>query len=288
MSPLPTDLRALLKSFGPSSEPEVNKASKAAFAPIIESGPAVRESRDVSYGDHERQKLDIYHPVGAATGALVLYVPGGGFTGGDKRQDENFFGNVGRFFARHGVACVTMNYRLAPEFPWPSAAQDIQSAVRWVKAHAQEIGGDPSRLIVFGHSAGAAHVASYVFDPDLRGADEIAATILGSGVYVLRASEMRANVAKYFGNDESSFTRRSALSHVQGTRVPVLLAVAEYDPIPLATPTFELAAELTRRDGHPPRFLRLDDHNHFSYICSIGTRDERFSKPVLDFVLNGG
>ena len=288
MSPLPKDVRLLLKSFGPSADLQVNKASKEAFVQLIEPGPAVRETFDVAYGDHPRQRLDIYRPIADGPAPIVLYVPGGGFTGGDKRQDEHFFGNLGRFFARNGVACLTMNYRLAPDFPWPSAAQDIQHVVRWIKANAGQWGGDGARLTVFGHSAGAAHVASYVFDPDLRGADEIAATVLSSGLYLLRASEMRPNVAQYFGTDATTFARRSAISHVAGSRIPVLLSVAAYDPTALATPTFDMAAELTRRDGHPPPILRLDDHNHFSYICGVGTRDTRFSAPLLDFVLRSG
>jgi len=288
MSPLPEDLRALLKSFGASADPAVNKASKAAFVPLIEAGASVRESLDVAYGDHPRQLLDIYHPNAPGPCPIVLYVPGGGFTGGDKRQDQHFFGNVGRFFARNGVACVTMNYRLAPEFTWPSAGEDIKAVVQWIKVNAGLVGGDGEEITVFGHSAGAAHVASYIFDPDLRGADDVAATVLGSGLFVLRPSEMRPNVIQYFGNDEATFSRRSALSHVAGTKIPVLLSVAEYDPTPLAAPAFELACELTRRDGHPPQFLRLDDHNHFSYICGIGTKDERFSAPLLDFVKRCG
>ena len=131
-------------------------------------------------------------------------------------------------------------------------------------------------------------MASYIFDPDLRGDLDVAATVISSGLYVLRTSEMRPNVAQYFGNDEATFARRSAVSHVVGTKIPVMLTVAELDPVPLSTPTFEMAIALTRRDGHAPRLLRLDDHNHFSCICSIGTADTRFSAPLLDFVRSSG
>ncbi|MFZ9500686.1 MAG: alpha/beta hydrolase [Beijerinckiaceae bacterium] len=286
---LPAHIRDAIQSMGAGAEPELNKKTKAMFAPLIEAGEDVQARLDVAYGAHPRQQLDVYLPKEAVKGApIAIYIPGGGFTGGDKRQDATFFGNVGRFFARRGVIGVTANYRLAPEFTWPSAAQDVKAAVAWVKAHAAELGGDPARVTLFGHSAGAAHAASYVFDPDLRGHEEIAAAVLASGLYVLRASEMRPNVAQYFGSDETTFERRSAVSHVANTRIPVMVSVAELDPTPLATPGFELARALTRRDGHPPRFLRLDDHNHFSCICSIGTQDERFSGPLLDFVKSAG
>ena len=285
---LPADIRAAIQAMGASAEPELNKKTKAMFAPLIEAGADVETQLDVAYGAHPRQQLDLYRAKGAKRAPIAIYIPGGGFTGGDKRQDATFFGNVGRFFARRGVIGVTANYRLAPDFAWPCAAQDVKAAIAWLKAHAEEFGGDPARVTLFGHSAGAAHAASYLFDPELRGHEEVAAAVLASGLYVLRASEMRPNVAQYFGSDETTFERRSAVSHVAGTKIPVLVSVAELDPTPLATPGFELARALTRRDGHPPRFLRLDDHNHFSCICSIGTQDERFSAPLLDFVTAAG
>ncbi len=288
MTGLPKDIRDALQSWGVGAEPALNQKTKAAFVPLLEKVEGVTETLDIAYGDHARQKVDVYAAPGLKDAPVCIYIPGGGFTGGDKRQDGNFFGNVGRFFASRGVLAVTANYRLAPEFKWPSAGQDLKTVVAWVKANAASFGGDPGRITLFGHSAGAAHVASYIFDPDLRGDLDVTATVISSGLYVLRASEMRPNVAQYFGNDEATFERRSAVSHVAGTTIPVMLTVAELDPVPLSTPTFEMAIALTRRDGHAPRLLRLDDHNHFSCICSIGTADTRFSGPLLDFVRSSG
>jgi acetyl esterase/lipase len=284
MTSLPPDIRAALQSMGAGAEPALNQKTKAMFVALIEPVDGITQTFDQPYGDHPRQRIDVYSTPALKDAPVCIYIPGGGFTGGDKRQDDHFFGNVGRFFASQGVLGVTANYRLAPDFAWPSAGQDLKRVVAWVRENARRYGGDPSRITIFGHSAGAAHVASYVFDPDLRGDLDVSRAVLSSGLYVLRASEMRPNVAQYFGNDEATFERRSALSHVAGTTIPVLLTVAELDPVPLSTPTFEMAIALTRRDGHAPRLLRLDDHNHFSCICSIGTRDTRFSAPLLDFV----
>ena len=278
------DVWRSIHEMGPSAEPAINKATKSMFAPLIESGDGVNQELDIPYGEHPRHRLDIYRTSTLARAPVALYVPGGGFTGGDKRQDATFFGNVGRFFAKRGVVGVTMNYRLAPEFTWPTAAQDIKSAMGWIKSNIGPFGGDPACVILFGHSAGAAHAASYLFDPDLDGASEVRAAVLASGLYVLRTSELRPNVAQYFGSDEATFGRRSAITHVARTKIPVFLSVAEFDPVALATPTFELAAALTRRDGRPPPILRVDGHNHFSYVSSIGSPDERFSSRLLDFV----
>lgn len=284
MSPMPEKIRRALREMGPGATLEMNVQSKAMFASLVEPVEGVVERLDQPYGAHPRQQFDLYAKPETKGAPIVIYIPGGGFSGGDKRQDETYFRNVGRFFASKGLVAITANYRLSPEVSWPAGSQDLATLVAHVKAHAAEFGGDAKRIVIFGHSAGAAHVASYVFDPDLRGHEEVAGAVLASGLYVLRTEEMRPNVAQYFGEDETTFARRSALSHVPGTKVPVLLSVAEFDPISLATPTFEMAIALTKRDGAPPPVLRLDDHNHFSCICGIGTKDERFSGALLDFI----
>lgn len=285
MSPMPEPIRKALREWGAGAGLELNVNTKALFAPLLPGGGGVTQELDIAYGGHARQKLDVYHCADGGSGkTIVLYIPGGGFTGGDKRPDEYFFSNVGRYFAGRGMVCAAANYRLAPEFVWPSGAQDVQGAVRFLKAHAARFGGDPRRVFVFGHSAGAAHAASYLFDPDIRGGDEVIGGALVSGAYAVRAAEMRPNVAQYFGSDESVYARRSALSHVAASKVPVFLALAEFDPLYLAAPSFEMARALTLRDGAAPPILRLEDHNHFSPICAIGTPDERLSAPLTRFI----
>lgn len=285
MTGMRDDVRAKIREWGAGAGPELNADTKALFAPLLASGEGVATEYDIPYGADARQKLDAYHvPDGARGKTIVVYIPGGGFTGGDKRQDDHYFANVGRFFARLGMVAVTANYRLAPEFAWPCAGQDVQAAVRWIKANAARFGGDAGRVVIFGHSAGASHVASYLFDPDLRGGEEVLGGVLASGLYAVRREEMRPNVTQYFGDDDADFEQRSALSHVGLSKVPVFLAVAEYDPVYLVTPTFEMARALSLRDNKPPPIVRLAGHNHFSTMCSFGTDDDCFSAPVTEFI----
>lgn len=285
MSRMPAHVREKLAAWGSGAGPDLNANTKALYAPMLASGDGVTQELDIAYGSHARHKLDVYHVADGKPGkTIVVYIPGGGFTGGDKRQDDNFFGNVGRFFARQGMVGVTANYRLAPEFAWPCAGRDVQSAVRWIKANAARFGGDPARVVIFGHSAGSSHVASYLFDPDLRGGDEVMCGVIASGLYAICREEMRPNVAQYFGDDDATFRQRSALSHVGASKVPVFLAVAELDPVYLITPTFEMARALALRDQRAPHIVRLAGHNHFSTMCTFGTEDESFSAPLLEFI----
>ena len=69
---------------------------------------------------------------------------------------------MGVWAVDHGLIGVTINYRLAPEFAWPSGVEDLTLVVAWLKTHIAEYGGDPDKIFLWGHSAGAAHVADYV------------------------------------------------------------------------------------------------------------------------------
>jgi acetyl esterase len=120
--------------------------------------------KDFSYGDHSRHKLDVYQPANVTGAPVLIYVHGGGYRSGDRDVDEYVYANVSTYFARHGLLAISATYRLAPEASWPSGAEDMRGVVAWVKANAEQYGGDPDQIFLMGHSAGATHVASYAFD----------------------------------------------------------------------------------------------------------------------------
>jgi acetyl esterase/lipase len=276
------DVRIALAALPVSLDPKYSAETKRIYAPH-QSGATdgVTVSRDVAYGPHERHRLDVYHVAGTRPSGAVIYVPGGGFTGGDKGG----FANVCSYFARRGMLGVAINYRLTPEVRWPAGAQDVDRAVAWIGANAGTFGATSGQTVVFGHSAGGSHVASFLFDPDIRGHEKVAAGVLVSGAsYVLRPGEVRGGSVTYFGDDTSRFARMSAVNHVAGTKVPVLLAVAEHDPDFLVTPTLELAIAIARRDGRCPPLYRLEGHNHFSPPCSLGTSDDQLGGAVMGLI----
>ncbi|MBM4376479.1 MAG: alpha/beta hydrolase [Deltaproteobacteria bacterium] len=115
--------------------------------------------KDVSYGPRgQSQMLDVYRPSPgsrlAPTGGglpIVLYVHGGGF----RILSKDTHWVIGLLFARKGYLVFNVNYRLAPEHPFPAALEDVCAAYEWVVANARAYGGDPTRLVVAGESAGA-------------------------------------------------------------------------------------------------------------------------------------
>ena len=104
-------------------------------------------------------RLRIYEPVGARSGAGLLWIHGGGLLFGDARQDETLCLSTAE---RLGIVIVSANYRFAPEHPFPAAHQDALSGWRWFLQHAPELGVEPARIAVGGESAGAGLAAALV------------------------------------------------------------------------------------------------------------------------------
>lgn len=120
------------------------------LAPKDRGGRRVADA--APYGDHPRQTLDLYAPDDVASPApIIVFIHGGSWRNGD-RSDYNFLGAT---FAAQGFVTAIPNYRLVPSVRFPSFIEDCARAVRWVQDNAAQHGGDPRRIVLVGHSAGA-------------------------------------------------------------------------------------------------------------------------------------
>ncbi len=117
---------------------------------------------DVAYGPQARQRLDVYRPRTLPRGApVVVFLYGGRWQYGSK-DDYRLLGDV---LTRSGFVVVVPDYRLHPDTVFPGGVHDAARAVRWARDHAAEYGGDSSRLVLVGHSAGAHSAALLALDP---------------------------------------------------------------------------------------------------------------------------
>ncbi|GGQ92512.1 alpha/beta hydrolase [Deinococcus ruber] len=135
----------------------------AACSPLVALNAVVATNdltitRDHAYGPDPRNVLDVYQPVSAQNAPILLFIHGGSWTGGSK-DDYKF---VGESFAREGYVVGVMSYRLAPKNPYPAYIQDAAQALKWLRTHAAEYGGNPDDLFVMGHSAGAFNAVEVV------------------------------------------------------------------------------------------------------------------------------
>ena len=117
----------------------------------------VQVVRDLAYGEHRRQRLDVYRHADGATGRpVLLQIHGGAWVIGNKRQQGQ---PLMHDLASRGWVCVAPNYRLSPRATFPDHLIDVKRALAWVREHIHEHGGDPSFVVVTGGSAGG-HLAS--------------------------------------------------------------------------------------------------------------------------------
>ncbi len=112
---------------------------------------------DLSYGPEPRQRLDVYSPHDGKDRPVVIFWHGGSWQMGHRAQ----YRFVGAALAERGFVTVLPDYRLYPEVKFPRFAEDGAQAVAWVQRHVREYGGDPERIVLVGHSAGA-HMAAFL------------------------------------------------------------------------------------------------------------------------------
>lgn len=293
---MPPAIAAALREIGPKID---GARTTELYAPLQPKEPyqGVTLTRDVHYGPHERHVLDIFAPPPDKNAAqrpprpVLVFVHGGGFSRGAKHTpDSPFYDNVGLWAVDHGLLGVTINYRLAPQYQWPSGIEDLTLVVAWLKSHAAEYGGDPNKIFLWGHSAGAAHVGDYVAHqvtagPDAAAGGDIAGAILTSGFYNLGD---KVSIWKdYYGEDVTQYAARSSLPGLLKTSTPLFVTYAQLDPESFQPESVKLIEERAAL-GRPVRSLRLAGHSHISETFAVGSGDESLSGPVLEFVRSVG
>ncbi|MEV1132038.1 alpha/beta hydrolase [Agromyces sp. NPDC049794] len=288
MNGLPDDVVAALRADGREFTPDSIARERRLLAPLHEERGylAARVSRDLRYGPHTRHRLDVHAPEGASGARpVLLFVHGGGFTGGDKHDPRlPYYDHVGGWAAAAGLLGVTMTYRLAPDHGWPAGAEDVAGAVGWLEAHAHEHGGDPQRIIVMGQSAGGTHVAGYLAGHGGAIGEGVVGGIVLSALYGPADGGSHPMLEVYYGADASAHPARSAIPGLLRANVPLLLGVAELDPSVFHVQAAALLRAFTAEHGVFPPFITVPDHTHVSAIFSLGLDDEAFADVALRFI----
>jgi len=269
--------------------------TREVYTPLLAAAPKAGVSvlRDVAYGPDARHKLDLYRAEGLKNAPVAAYFHGGAYVRGERNVNSEIYGNVATYFARNGLLGVNATYRLAPAAQWPAAAQDVASVVNWLKENAAKYGGDPSRIYLIGHSAGATHVATYVYIKSLQPAQGhgVSGMVLMSGRYHFEPNPDDPNLKNfqaYFGIDASQYPARSPINHVKAASpLPTFIVISEYDNPDLDTQGALLLAALCARDRACPRFSRMEKHNHLSMVYQFNTADDALGREIIEFMRRG-
>ncbi|HEV7980991.1 alpha/beta hydrolase [Amycolatopsis sp.] len=155
----------------PAARRQMKEQFTAAFDEPETDGVTVREELVPGSGGGPDVKVRVYTPDSVAAKSAILDIHGGGFIIGDVDIDHP--ANL-RFARELGVVVVSVDYRLAPEAPYPSGLEDCYSALVWMDKHADELGIDPARIVVHGVSAGGGLSAALALLARDRGGPAIA------------------------------------------------------------------------------------------------------------------
>jgi acetyl esterase/lipase len=220
---------------------------------------------DLSYGSDPKQKLDIYQPVSKPTGAPVfIFLHGGGFREGDRAQ----YGFVARPLAARGAVTIVASYRLTPHAHFPDQPNDVRQVVAWTHREVAKYGGDPARIYVGGHSAGAI-LSSFVgldnrWTSGLSLPPNVIKGILPiSGPYDLRN---HTSAAEYV-HDPARAAEASPLLHVNNPPARTVVAVGSLEPYIDST---KALAEAVRAKGGVADVVILEGEDHAQTALSLG------------------
>lgn len=241
-----------------------------------------RRERDLAYGANERQRLDVYTPAHAAAPVpVVVFFYGGSWRTG-RRADYLFAGEA---LASRGFVAVVADYRLYPEVRFPEFVHDSAQAVRWTRDNIARHGGDPDRIYLMGHSAGAYNAAMLAYDPRyLRDAGLDRSVVRGfvglAGPYdflPLTSVLLRA----VFGYPDTS-PATQPINFVAAGGPPALLIVAAGDRVvdPGNSARF---AQRIRANGGAVREVAYDGLDHRTVVGALAA-PLRGLAPVLDDV----
>lgn len=248
-----------------------------AFNAVVPKDGGVAAVRGIAYGVDPRQKLDVYSPRGRRAERLpvVVFFYGGAWSSGARGG----YSWVGRALAAKGFVTVVPDYRLVPAVRFPTFLEDGAAAVRWVRAHIGEQGGDPERIVLAGHSAGAYNAAMLALDPRWLGADRAAVRgFLGlAGPYDFSLDDGPITRAAFAGVTDARATQPIAFA-ARGAP-PALLATGLADVTVQPGNSERLAAKLAAA-GVPVTLRVYPGVGHVGLVTALA-RPFRGKAPVL-------
>ena len=235
------------------------------------------------YGHGPRQSLDIWVPENAAADGrlpVIIFFYGGGWDSGERES----YGFAGRALAAEGFVTVIPDYRLAPKAYWPDFLQDSAAAVAWVHEHIAKLGGDPDRIALMGHSAGAYNAAMLALDPQwLRAAGSDPAVIRGlaglAGPYDFLPMEKGGRADKAMGKIRPA-EKTQPIAFVRGDAPPMWLAHGADDDTVRPRNSQNLAAAIEKAGGSA--VLRIyPDMGHTGIVMALA-HPFRGKGPVIE------
>lgn len=235
-------------------------------------------AKDQPFAEGKRGRLDVYAPTTPAAGRrpVIVFLYGGSWNSGAKEG----YGFVGRALAARGFLTVIPDYRLLPEARYPDFLEDNAAAVRWIRANAQQFGGDPDRIVLAGHSAGAYNAAMLSLDPRWLGEDRRAVKGLVTLAGPFDFLPLDTPVTKATFGTVEDLPSTQPVSFASADDPPALLLAGGRDDLVLASNSVAMAMRLGEA-GVPVETRVYDQVGHVGIVTAIAS-PFRGRAPVLD------
>lgn len=240
-----------------------------------------RQLSTLRYGNAPCQRLDIYQPVVADKGIVVVFFYGGGWRTG--ARDEYRF--VAQTLTRYGATVVIPDYRIYPDGIFPDFMHDAAAALAWTHRHIAEYGGDPKKIYLAGHSAGG-HIATLLaLDKHYLAAQGLSTDILAGVVGLAPPTDFAATLeAKYrpaFGN-QVELERAQPIRYARGDAPAMFLQHGANDSVVLPRNSLALAERITALGGRAQTRI-YPDTGHAGLILIFSRLG---ATPILEDTLN--
>jgi acetyl esterase/lipase len=269
---------------------------------VLSSAQAQEVKRDIPYTkDADKlQTLDIYSPPNAKNLPVVFWIHGGGWQGGDKAEVHI----KPQVFNGKGFVLVSTNYRLLPNVDMATLTRDVAKSIRWVHDHIAEHGGDPKRLLIMGHSAGAQLAALLCTDESYLKEQGLSFAIIKGCVPVdgdtydipamIEVAETRWRVHGLpvpksthrikFGDDPSKHKAFSAVTHVGKDRgIPPFLILYVANHPDVTAQALRLGNVLKAADV-PVTLFGAKETTHTKINADLGGSDDPATAALFAFV----
>lgn len=292
-------LCSLSALFSPTNTVAQTTATPAAEAQETEAPAASsRELLDVTYvpesaSEQEKAacKLDLFFPEGYPQSAdakkkfaTIIWLHGGGIVGGKKNDSGSKV--VAQRFVGEGYAVVSVNYRLSPNVEYPAYLDDVARAVAYVHEHIAEYGGDPKRIFLSGHSAGAYLAAMVATDPRLLAKVGMKPTDLAGCIPVSGHMFTHFTVRKERGvpRTRPMIDEAAPAWHVSKELPPMLLIVGGEDMISRAEENAFFAIAMKSVGHNDTLYLEVEGRNHGTIVNRMKEPDDTVAVEILKFL----
>lgn len=240
----------------------------------------------VTLTDYERErcKLDLYLPKDKKNFPVIVWFHGGGLTGGQKASDDTV--KVIESWAKAGIAVAGVNYRLSPKVKFPAYIEDGAAAVAWVQKNIATHGGDPKRIFIAGHSAGAYLTMMLGLDAKYLQATGVDAASIAGLIPVSGQTMTHFTVREERGlpKDDVIADEAAPVHFVRKDAPPMLLLMGDKDwPARLEENQYFAALLKVKKHEHTTLIV-VPDRTHGTIFRKLLDEDDKGRAALLKFV----